>query len=454
MNKLIIEDFFNSDYVDSASYDNLRKIASLVDGQKNCNRKIVHTVLQRNINKKTKVSRLQSSVSEETEYLHGEDGVGKVIVNMAQNFTGTNNIPLLQRNGNFGNRHSPTPSASRYIYTQKELYLDDVFNKYDTKVLEEQHFEGVKIEPKFYVPIIPLLLVNGSVGISTGFSQKILPRDPKHVISEIIKVASGKKKLENVNMGLPYWIGFTGNIESDSETPNKWYVYGDIDVENKNTIIVKELPISYDLKKYLDVLETLVDKNVIVSYKDLSEDDRFLFKIKCKRELVDKNSKENILKKLKLVDQITENLTTIDEDNKIRVYDDINEIFIDYYNLRIKHYRLRKNSRIEDMQRDISILESKYNFISMVVEGVIVVNNKSKKDIIKQLEKFTDEIIKIDDSYDYLLRMPIYSLSKEKMKELKDALNNMKKELRDYKKKTLEELWLDNLEELKNKLEL
>ena len=451
MNDLIIEDFFNTDYVDSASYDNLRKISSYIDGQKNCNRKIVHTILQKNINKKTKVSRLQSSVSETTEYLHGEDGVGKVIVNMAQNYTGTNNLPLLQRNGNFGNRHSPTPSASRYIYTQKENYLDNLFNKYDYHVLKEQYFEGIKIEPKFYIPIVPLLLMNGSIGISTGFSQKILPRDPKKIYKEIIKVAKGNKKLENVDIGKPYWEGFTGDIKNDPEIPNKWYIYGRVNVENKSTIIVEELPISYDLKKYISILDVLVDKNVIVNYKDLSEDDRFKFKIKCKREFVDKNDELNILKKLKLIDKVTENLTTIDENNRIRLYNNINEIFIDYYKIRLEYYDRRKKYRIKDMERELSILESKYIFVSSVVEGKIVINDKSKKDIVTQLQSF-EKIVKVDDNYDYLLRMPIYSLSKEKLKKIRDEIKELKKLYKDYLKKKLEDIWVDDLEELKNKI--
>ncbi len=171
-----ISTFFENDYVDQASYDNLRKIASLVDGQKNSSRKIIYTILEKNIKDEIKVSQLGSKVAEFAEYLHGNlDGV---IVNLAQNFPGTNNIPLLTREGNFGTRFAQEASASRYIYTYGSKEFFQLFNKNDNAILVKQYFEGEQIEPMFYLPTLPLLLINGSEGVSSGFAQKILSRDP------------------------------------------------------------------------------------------------------------------------------------------------------------------------------------------------------------------------------------------------------------------------------------
>jgi len=447
MIEIKIEDFFNTDYVDSASYDNLRKISSYVDGLKNCNRKIIHTILKKNINTKTKVSRLQSTISEYTEYLHGEDGIGKVIVGMAQNFTGTNNIPLLQRNGNYGNRMDHVSAASRYIYTQKEAYLDKIFKKEDYDILKEQYFEGVKIEPRFFIPILPMLLVNGSEGISTGFAQKILPRDPKIIISEITKVLSGEKGLDDIDLGSPYWEGFKGKVVKDEETPNKWYVYGNIIIENKNTIIIDELPVGYDLKKYISILEDLSDKNLIVSYKDYS-DGNFKFKVKIKREFSDNNDLEEIYTSLKLKSPITENYTTIDENNRIRVFNNVEEIFTNFFKIRMEYYNDRKGFMISQMDEDIELHNSRFIFIKSVIDGSLEINNKTKKFIIDQIEKI-DGIIKLEDSYDYLLRMPIYSLTKEKLDEIKEKIKNLKSELNTLKGKSLEKLWEEDLNDFK-----
>lgn len=443
-----IEEFFNTDYVDSASYDNLRKIASYVDGLKNSNRKIIYTVLNKNINSKTKVSRLQSTISEYTEYLHGEDGIGKVIVGMAQNYTGSNNIPLLQRNGNFGNRLDYVASASRYIYTQKEKYLENIFRKDDDNILNDQYFEGIKIEPRFFVPIIPMLIVNGSEGISTGFAQKILPRDPKKVISEMNKVLKGTKKIENINLGKPHWDGFNGDVIQDEDNPSKWHIYGKINIENKNNIMVEELPIGYDLKKYISILDKLQDKNIISSYKDYSEDVNFRFKIKVKREFFNKNKDDKaVYDKLKLRVPITENYTTISEDNRIEVFDNVEDIFRSYFKVRMEFFEKRKKYIIGKIERDIEVLSSKYLFIKSVINGDIVVSNKPKKSIISQIDK-NEKIIEIEGNYDYLLRMPIFSLTKEKLNEIKNKIKELKGSLKEYKKMSLEDLWLDDIKEL------
>ena len=206
--KIKVEEFFNTDYVDSASYDNLRKIGSITDGLKNSSRKIIHTMIDKNIKEKTKVARLTSTVAEHTEYLHGEIGLSGVMVNLAQNFVGANNIPFIKRDGNFGTRHKPAAAAPRYIKTRKEDYLDKLYMKDDYPILISQQFEGINIEPRYFMPIIPMLLINGSEGISSGFAQKILPRDPKTIISELTKILKGTKKLENVKLGSPYWKGF------------------------------------------------------------------------------------------------------------------------------------------------------------------------------------------------------------------------------------------------------
>ena len=176
---MTITEFFNTDYVNYSSYDNLRKIASLLDGQKNAARKILYTILAKNIKEKIKVSQLGSKVAEFAEYLHGN--MDNVIVNLAQDYTGTNNLPLLQKKGNFGTRFAQEASASRYIFTYGSDNLFKLFNKDDIEILTKQYFEGQEIEPMFYVPNLPILVINGSEDVSSGFAQKILPRSVNDV---------------------------------------------------------------------------------------------------------------------------------------------------------------------------------------------------------------------------------------------------------------------------------
>lgn len=446
-----LEDFFNTDYVDSASYDNLRKIGSISDGLKNSSRKIIHTMIDKNIKEKTKVARLASTIAEYTEYLHGELGLAGVMVNLAQNFVGANNVPFIKRDGNFGTRHKPAAAAPRYIKTRKEDYLDMIYMKDDYPVLISQQFEGINIEPRYFVPIIPMLLINGSEGISSGFAQKILPRNPKTIISELSKILKGSKKLENVKLGNPYWNGFEGTVVEDSEIKGKWLVYGKFERENKNSIKISEVPIGYTLDKYTELLDTLEDKNIIQNYKDKSDNDIYSFTLKVKRDFSDKYNDEKMYEKLKLVKSMSENYTCIDQTNRIKVYSNAEEIFIDYYNLRLDFYGKRKTHLLNKYKQDIDLLNSRYLFVKGVVDNKIIVNNKTKSNITTQLDKI-DKILKIEDSYDYLLKMPIYSLTKEKLDDIKSKIKQAKELTKALKNRKLEDLWLEDLNNVKNLL--
>lgn len=192
MSKISLQNFFSRDYVNQASYDNTRKIASAVDGLKNASRKVICTVLDKKINEPIKVQQISAKVSEYTDYLHGSlDGV---VVSLGQNFTGSNNLPLLNKKGNFGTRAIPSASASRYIYGSSTKYLDKIYSPKDTGTLQVQYFEGTKIEPLYYVPTIPMILVNGNRGVSSGFAQLILGRNPSELITLLKKRLKGTIK--------------------------------------------------------------------------------------------------------------------------------------------------------------------------------------------------------------------------------------------------------------------
>ena len=234
-------------YVDASSYDNLRKIASVTDGLKNSGRKVLTTVLDKNIKSDVKVSRLKSTVSEYTEYLHGEDNLSNVIVNMARRYAGSNNLPLIKDEGNFGKRFINEASADRYISTASEDYLEYIFPKADKGILVQQEFESINIEPRYFVPIIPMLLVNGSRNaISTGFAQNILPRP----INQIIKMVESRLEGSTVKVPKPGWVKFKGSVRQGAEK-RKWIVLGKFNRVNTTTIEITELPVGVELKKYL-----------------------------------------------------------------------------------------------------------------------------------------------------------------------------------------------------------
>jgi len=435
---MLVSDFFKTDFVDYASYDNLRKIASLVDGQKNSSRKILHTILEKSIKSEMKVSRLGTQVAEFTEYLHGSlDGV---VVNLAQSFVGSNNIPLLVPEGNFGTRFTPKAAASRYIYSYGSPEFFDLFKKDDCFVLKQQSFEGVRIEPMFFVPSLPLLLINGSEGVSSGFAQKILPRNPVEIKRYIIAKLEGKNSRVKL---MPWYKGFNGTIEQ-GDNSTQWIIKGKFKKIGINKIQITEVPIGYDLKSYLNVLDDLEEKKIIQGYTDKSEDDAFLFDVNIPSKSLKEWDDETILQKLKLISKVSENYTVIDENNKIKVFETVEEILDHYIKIKLEYLQKRKDFLIQKIEEQIKFDLSKYYFIKMIVDNILIINKRKKDDIVKDLEK-NQEIFPKEGSYDYLLRLPIYSLTKEEMEKMNSNINEKKKELKELKRSSCSEIWTNEL---------
>jgi DNA topoisomerase-2 len=436
-----ISTFYENEYLQSANYVSFRCIANYIDGFKNGARKIIYTVDKFNINTNIKVSQLSSKVAEATSFLHGEGSLYSAIVGLAQTFSGSNNVNILLPEGNFGNRFIQEASAGRYIYTRKAKQFDYILRKEDKDILIPQTFEGEEIESKFYVPIIPLLLVNGSEGIGNGFAQKILQRDEKEVIKVIEAVLSGKK----MSAIKPHVRGYKGSIAVDAE--GKVEITGKIDVIGANTLKITEVPFTYNLQSYLSVLNELEEKKIIKGFTDLSENDNFEFDINCTREFAQAPNEE-LINIFRLTKKVTENFTCIDENNAIVEFNNEKELLSAYIKIRLEYYALRKKNILKKIEYDNEVLKNKLLFVEAVINKKIEVSNKSKTDIEKQISKL--KIKKIEDGYDYLLRMAIYSLSKDKFQELKMDLDSNLKRYEELKNKTEKDLWLSDLHELKS----
>jgi len=445
MNNIQIQDFLENDYSNSALYNCYRAIGSYIDGLKPSARKVVYTIRDKNITSDDKVSRLASLVSQHTEYLHGETSLQGVIVNMAQDFVGTNNIPVLSPNGNFGSRHIPTPSASRYIFTKKGKDFDFLFMKEDDSILTFQEFEGKQIEPKFLMPILPLILINGSEGMGTGYAQKIFPRNPKEVseaIKELEKEGKTKKKLK------PFYRGFRGKV-IQGENSNQWEFHGLLTINNTSSITITELPITYTLTSYIKILNKLQEDGVIKSYEDLSENDEFLFKLKVPRTFTQLDLGK-IKEKLKLIKRASENYTCIDENNSIREFETVEEILKAYMEIRLDFYSSRKRYIIDQLTSEIDLLLSIQLFITDIIKGHIKINNKKKVEIVSQIKLQNQysikKILEKENSFDYLLKMPLYSLTEEKVLDLKKRIKEKEKEKNYLSKETSESLWKIDVE--------
>ena len=245
-----------------------------MDGLKISQRKILFSAFKKNLHQEIKVAQFSGYVSEQSGYHHGEASLNGAIVNMAQDFVGSNNIHLLMPNGQFGTRlQGGKDSASeRYIYTKLNALTRQIFRKEDDGVLEYLDDDGLSVEPIYYVPILPMVLVNGALGIGTGFATNIPCYDPKQIIHCIKqKIKDSSMEYEEQNM-VPYYRGFKGTITKIED--HKYATTGCYHLQGKSTLVITELPIGTWNENYVNFLEKCLDdkKWKMRDYRDLSTD--------------------------------------------------------------------------------------------------------------------------------------------------------------------------------------
>ncbi len=438
-----ISSFMEKEYADSALYQSFRAIASYIDGFKPSARKVLYAAKKLNLSSETIVGRFAMRAADETKYIHGAASLEWVIVGMAQDYVGANNLPLFTNDGAFGSRFTPSAAASRYISTKLHANARKLFMAEDDDILIQQEFEGDIIEPRFFLPVLPVLLVNGSEGVGNGFAQKILPRNPDDLKKAIVAVLNGKK----AKCPAPWYKGFTGSIVA-GDGDGSWEIWGRFDRVGRGTLRIVELPVGYTLSGYREKLEDLVEKKIIKSYDDLSDNDVFLFDVKVSLEFMELED-EKIAEKLGLIRRVTENYTCEDENNTIRVFDSASELLKAYVDVRLKAYGERKKSLLKRYDQERSIAEERARFIRQVINGSVKLGNVPTAKVIERLEKDERPFLKVDDSYDYLLNMPMRSLTKERADELDERAQAARLKVNELKGKTEVNLWTEDLESLK-----
>ena len=285
-----IKDFINNELIHFSNYDNIRSIPSIMDGFKPSLRKVLYTALKKNIINEIKVSQLASTVSEHTSYHHGEQSLVGTIINMAQDYVSSNNLNLLKPIGQFGSRlmSGKDHASARYIYTHLEKYVDKIFIKEDNELLVYKNDEGQIIEPEFYLPIIPLILVNGAEGIGTGYSTNIPCYNPIDIINWLLNKLTGKKNMKEIK---PFYRGFKGNIfKYDDST----FISEGIIEFHKNELHITEIPLKIsinDFKLFLEELCYEKKDSLFKTYLNMCSDVSINFIIKYNEEHSDEINK-------------------------------------------------------------------------------------------------------------------------------------------------------------------
>ena len=451
-NEVSYQDFINKELIHFSNYDLNRSLPSTIDGLKISQRKILWSCFKRNLTtEEIRVAQLAGYISEHSAYHHGEASLQAAIVGMAQDFIGSNNINLLLPNGQFGTRAHGGKDAGqpRYIHTLLAPITSKIFNKKDQDVLTTIEDDGVKVEPEFYAPVLPMLLINGAVGIGTGFSTNIPCYNPTEII-ETIKNMLNKVTPRNTDF-VPWYRGFTGTIKKVGDF--KYVSIGKWTRNNSTSIRITELPIGYWTIDFKTDLEKLLDEiPEFKSYENKSADtiDVLLHFASSKAVddmlMVDDNGYTKLENKFNLVSSkglTTSNMYAFNSKGQITKYNTPMEILQEFYNVRLEYYSKRKDHLLVGMVHDMDLYNNKSRFIKEVVNETLKVHKMKKEELENYLK--INKYTLFNDSYDYITRIPIYNLTKDNVENLEADIAKLKQELANVKKKTPEEMWMDEL---------
>ncbi|XXG94377.1 DNA topoisomerase 2 [Hypoxylon texense] len=345
------DDFVNRELILFSMADNMRSIPSVVDGLKPGQRKVIYACLKRNLTKDKKVIELAGYVSEQTAYHHGEVSLQQTIIGLAQNFVGSNNVNCLEPSGNFGSRLAGGSDAAsaRYIHTRLSPFARRVFSPLDEPNLDIQLEDGKRIEPRVYVPVIPMVLVNGADGIGTGWSTSIPNYHPMDIVRNIRRRmgrldGDEEKPFETMT---PWFRGWKGTPEV---AENNRYQFNGIayrDEKKPNEVVITELPIRMwtdDFKAKLeDIIRGEKTPSFIKDYKEFNDHKNVHFEIQMDEKHMNKAMEEGLLEKFKLVKQVaTSNLVAFDTRGMIRKYEKVEDILEEFYLYRMEFYTKRK----------------------------------------------------------------------------------------------------------------
>ncbi|RKP16453.1 DNA topoisomerase II, partial [Rozella allomycis CSF55] len=378
-----VEDFVNKELILFSVADNVRSIPSVVDGFKPGQRKIIYACFKRNLKSEVKVNQLSGYVSEHTAYHHGEVSLSGTIINLAQDFVGSNNINLLMPNGQFGSRFQggKDNASPRYIFTLLSPLARKLFRIEDDNLLKYLNEDGQDIEPEYYIPIIPMTLINGAEGIGTGWSTFVPNYNPIDLVENIKRMINGKE-IEKMH---PWYKGFKGVIEQVDV--DKYKINGIIKKINETSLEISELPIKCWTQNYKEYLESLIENNTILSFKEYHKDENIKFVINLTREQLSLIEKEGLEKKFKMsVSLSCGNLVCFDSFGRLKKYLNVEEIIKEFYNLRLIFYQKRKEYLSNQLLKELSRLENKARFILELINETLVIKNKLKINVEKELQ--------------------------------------------------------------------
>jgi DNA gyrase/topoisomerase IV subunit A len=376
---------------------------------------------------------------------------------------------------NMGGEDAAQP---RYPDTRPQEWLKYVYRTDDFPLMDRMFDEGNEVEPISFLPIIPMALINGCLGIGTGHSTFIPNCSPMEIVDWLLAKLERKSSLPSV---LPWYRGFNGNIkiktatvseddffdrssseddegeegekekeegdlstesatstDSNKEVTLSMVTTGKVQVDKKHNIHIQELPIGIWIHKYKEFLEHLLEEKRLSDFSNLSTHETPKF-------IIQGFQGKPTFEKLKLRRNYgLTNMVLLDMNNIPRKYKSIDALMEDFYKARLPYYALRKQRMLDDLSGRIKVLEDKYRFLKLVIEDKIVIFKKTKQEIVAQMKQY-----KIPE--DLLTSVRLSSLSEDELVELMKEIEQLKKEKEEIQVLLPEQMWISDLRDFKKK---
>jgi DNA topoisomerase-2 len=491
-NKATYTNFVDNELIHFSIADNIRSLPHMSDGLKPSQRKIMFSCLKRNLKEEIRVAQLAGYVSEHAAYHHGEASLNGTIIGMAQNFVGSNNLNVLKPMGQMGSRIAGGKDAAspRYIHTYLQDIVSKIYRKEDASLLKHVDDDGDIVEPEYYLPVVPMLAINGALGIGTGYSCDIPPHNPAEIISLIrhrLKGTVGSLADRPLD---PWWFGFKGLTHRKDE--QTWITKGLYEFDDdKKTVTITELPVgtwTKDYKAFLDELceadekkskdakkeakkvetesvssvgrtrkeEAELEPCGLKGFDSLYNDIDVKFILYFTEDGYDtlKENTEKFEKQFKLTTSWkTTNMVCFDCSFTVVKYKTVGDILEAFFEMRLPKYEARRLSQIGTLRRQMEELDAKRRFIQAILDDRLILQKKTDEEIVAQLKicdipaltcmEKPDEY----DSYEYVLKMRIDRVKQAAVIELDRQVSEKQTEIERLEAETATSLWLTDLDE-------
>lgn len=450
-----ISNFLDNEY---RAYSNYvvanRACPSLVDGFKTGARKIIHAALTSDLKNGAtkKVTALAGNCMSVSLYQHGDMSLNGTIITLSQEFDF--NLNPLFVDGQNGSLRSPEAASPRYLYVRHSKYTPIWKTDYDLLEFEEE--EGQSVEPKYYLPIIPVILAQRQEGMAPGYRFSNMSYDPIDIIDACKECLTSRKKDPLSDFILhPYIRDIkkkNWKYETDENNNGHWVNYGEFKWDDKKKeIVIKDLPYDMDFDSFEKLLNKLVEKEEFKDWKNLSSGNSIEYHIDCKKgkwakTLKGKLINQKIENRFKLRKVVPDDLLwVIDENKKVKHFMNASELIEYFVEFRLNKYTDRKKRLVKILSERIKKNDELVLFIELVCKGKLKIRNRSKKDI------------KVDmDNYKLpmeLISTPMSKVTIEERDELLKQNEAMKKELEYIKKTTEKQMYINDLNDLRKEIE-